>query len=325
MVSRNRKAIPAITGLALSAVGLFLILRGLDWGVLGDTMGQARLGWLLAAVVVEMLSLLANAVRWRWLYWPHHQPPVGKLFGVLTVAQLANTVLPGRLGLLVRAVMTGGDNGPSRATTITTLVVEKVLEGVTLLPLGVLLSLLLDLPDWVRISAAVSGCVLLALLLLLGSGLRWRDHLVDWIAKLSAGWPAGLMASLLEGLDALRSTRVAWRIWGWSLLYWGLVTAVNWLVIQATGLPLPALASLALLFVLQIGVRVPASPGNIGVYDFLGVVTLALFGLEKSAALGVTLLLHLVTYLPPSLVGVVYLWWANAWPPLSRQLNRDRV
>jgi uncharacterized protein (TIRG00374 family) len=316
----RRKTIQLLVGLLLSGIALVLVIQGLDWGVLSDTIRQVRLGWLVAAVAVEMLSLLVNAVRWRWLYWPHHRPSTGRLFWILNVAQLANTVLPGRLGLLVRTVMPGGESGTSRATTVTALAVEKLIEGLTLLPLGVLLSLSLDLPAWLRISAIYTGGMLLALLLLLGAGLRWRDRIEDRIARHWGGRPASLVGRLLDGLDALRSARAGGRIWVWSLVYWGLLAVINFLVIQAVGLSLPGLASLALLFVLQIGVRVPSSPGNVGVFDYLGVVTLALFGVERSTALAVTLLLHLVTYIPPSLVGAAYLWWANAWSELAGQL-----
>jgi uncharacterized protein (TIRG00374 family) len=299
--------------MALSAAGLVLVFRGLDWSALGAVLRQVRPGCLLAAVLVEILSILVNAVRWRWLFWPHYRPRVGKLFGTLTVAQLANTVLPGRLGLLLRVVLMGrGDNRVSRATTFTTLAVEKVLEGVTLLPLGVLLLLLLDLPEWLRTSAVAGGSLLLGFLVVLGVGLRWRVPFLDKVASFWGGRFSSVARALLDGLDSLRSTRVGGRLWLWSWIYWGLVALVNWLVIQATGLSVPPIAALVLLFVLQIGVRLPSSPGAIGVFDYLGVVSLAVFGVEKTPALGVTLLLHLVFYLPPSLLGVGRLLWMSA-------------
>ena len=312
MAARTRKGVQFALGMALSAAGLVLVFRGLDWSALGAVLRQVRPGWLLAAVLVEILSILANAVRWRWLFWPHYRPGVGELFGTLTIAQLANTVLPGRLGLLFRVVLMGGDNGASRATTFTTLAVEKVLEGVTLLPLGVLLFLLLDLPEWLRASAVVVGSLLLGLLVVLGVGLRWRVPFLARVASFWGGRFSSVTHALLDGLDSLRSTRVGWRLWLWSWIYWGLVAVVNWLVIQATGLSVPPIAALVLLFVLQIGVRLPSSPGAIGVFDYLGVISLAIFGVEKTPALGVTLLLHLVFYLPPSLLGVGRLLWMSA-------------
>jgi uncharacterized membrane protein YbhN (UPF0104 family) len=199
----------------------------------------------------------------------------------------------------------------SRATALTTLAVEKALEGVTLLILGVGIVLVLDVPDWLRASVIASGGIVLALLAVLGSGLRWRESLVAWSSRRTAGSLPGAVRALFDGLDSLRSVKAGWRLWGLSLVYWALVTVVNWLAIRAMNLSVPAIASLVLLVVLQMGVRIPSSPGSIGVFDYLGVVSLAIFGVEKEPALAVTLLLHLIFYLPPSLVGVGYLLWMS--------------
>jgi hypothetical protein len=94
---------------------------------------------------------------------------------------------------------------------------------------------------------------------------------------------------------------------GWSLLIWAMTAFLNQLILWCLGIDVPLVAPLLLLVVLQIGVRVPSSPGSIGVFHYLSVVTLGLFGVEKELALSYGMLLHLVTYLPPSLLGVVYL------------------
>jgi uncharacterized protein (TIRG00374 family) len=300
-----------ILGLLLSAAGLFLALRGIDWQALGPILRQVRWGWLLVAVAVEMLTLWISAVRWRWLFWPHYRPQTRRLFCILGVAQLANTVLPGHLGLPLRALLVGEGGKVNRATALTTLAVEKVLEGITLLPIGIVLFLVLDLPDWLRISAILSAGLLFGLVLSVGCGLRWKEALLGWLSTWTTGWLLRVTRALLDGLDSLRSLQVGRRLWGWSVVYWVAVTAVIGLVMRAVGLHIPPIALAALLFVLQIGVRLPSSPGSIGVFEYLGVSTLSLFGVDKTIALGAVLLLHVVFYLPPSLLGVGTLMWTS--------------
>ena len=300
-----------VAGVLMSAGGLYLVFIGIDWPALGAALGRVRLGWLLAAIVVEMVTLWVNAIRWRWIFWPHPQPAVGRLFGILGVAQLANTVLPGRLGLPLRAVLAGEGPSTSRATALTTLAVEKLLEGATLLPIGLVLLFVIDLPDWLRAATALSGGLVLALLLIVTSGLRWREPLLALAARWLPAWLSGVAVALFDGLDSLRSAKAGWRLWGWSFVYWLAVAAVNALVIEAVGIDVPLLASLVLLFVLQVGVRLPSTPANLGIFEYLGTVSLGLFGIEKTPALGTMLLLHLVFYLPPSLLGVGYLLWTS--------------
>jgi len=309
--SRAWKGMRLFLGLSLSAASLFLALQGVDWQALGPILGQVHWGWLLAAVAVEMLTLWIAAVRWRWLFWPHYWPQTGRLFAILGVAQLANTVLPGRLGLPLRALLAGEGGKVSRATALTTLAVEKVLEGITLLPIGIVLFLALDLPAWLRISAILSAGLLFGLVLSVGCGLYWKEALLGWLSTRTAGWPLRVARALLDGLDSLRSLQAGWRLWGWSVVYWVAVAAVIGLVVRAVGLRIPPVALIVLLFVLQIGVRLPSSPGSIGVFEYLGVSTLSLFGVDKTLALGAVLVLHVVFYLPPSLLGVGTLVWMS--------------
>ena len=94
---------------------------------------------------------------------------------------------------------------------------------------------------------------------------------------------------------------------GWSILIWSMTALLNQLLLWSLGIETPLVAPLLLLVVLQIGVRLPSSPGSIGVFHYLSVLTLTLFGVERDLAFSYGVLLHLVTYLPPSLLGLVYL------------------
>ena len=316
-------------GLLLSALGLWLALRQVDWAALGATLADVKPGLLLAAVVAEMASLWASAIRWRKLLWPHQRPTVGQLFGILGVAQLANMVLPARLGLAARAVLAGREPGVGYAGALTSLVMEKVLEGITLLPLGLALIWMFELPDWLRssvlASAVLLGLLLLAVLVAVLAGHLGRGALLGWLEHPWLAFLRRPVREVLDGLDALRHARSSWQLLGWSLVCWCSVAVVNVLALESIGVSASWPAALLLLLVLQIGTRLPSSPANLGVFDYLGVVTLAVLGVARPLALGVTLLLHAVYYLPPSLLGVGYLLWRGiGLGELSRQAAERR-
>jgi hypothetical protein len=56
------------------------------------------------------------------------------------------------------------------------------------------------------------------------------------------------------------------------------------------------------------GVAVPSLPGRVGVFEGLCIVTLALYGVEREAAFAVGLVLHMVVFVPPILLGLYYAW-----------------
>ncbi|MFN2167572.1 MAG: lysylphosphatidylglycerol synthase domain-containing protein, partial [Anaerolineae bacterium] len=119
-----------------------------------------------------------------------------------------------------------------------------------------------------------------------------------------------LLRAALAGLDALevwREGRAVLTLAGWSVLIWAMTVLLNQLLLWSLNIDVPLTAPLLLLVVLQAGVRVPSSPGSIGVFHYLSVLTLTLFGVDKDLAITYGVLSHLVTYVPPSLFGLVYL------------------
>jgi uncharacterized membrane protein YbhN (UPF0104 family) len=59
---------------------------------------------------------------------------------------------------------------------------------------------------------------------------------------------------------------------------------------------------------LQIGSAVPSSPGRIGVFQYLVILTLSFLVVDKNVALGYSVLLYLVIYVPNALIGIFCLW-----------------
>jgi glycosyltransferase 2 family protein len=97
----------------------------------------------------------------------------------------------------------------------------------------------------------------------------------------------------------------------------------NWLVWKAMGQAWPLPAALLLLVVLQAGVAVPSSPGRIGVFQYLTILTLSLFAVAKAVALSYSVLLHLTTYAPMLGLGAYYLWREKTtWQKLEEAARR---
>ena len=308
-VTRTRRTARILLGTLISLCCLVLVLRGVHWSAVGSAIGNMDLLLLAAAIAVEFLTFWAIAARWQKLFAPHGCPAQSRLFGILTIAQLVNGVLPAKLGPLVRAYLAGKGESDGAAFALTTIVGEKLLEGISLLAIGMGLLPFVPLAEWLRpVTWASAAALLVALGLVLWAALR-RDIAERWMETLVGRWPRllGAARSALAALDVWRDWRAVLVLAGWSLLIWVMTAFLNQLLLWCLGIDVPLAAPLLLLVVLQIGVRVPSSPGNIGVFHYLSVITLGLFGVERELALSYGVLLHLVTYLPPSLVGVVYL------------------
>jgi len=298
-----------LLGFLVSLCCLVLVLRGVQWDAVGTILGNMRPAPLAAAIAVELLTFWAIAARWQRLFTPHAPPSRARLFEILTIAQLVNGVLPAKLGPLVRAYLAGTGESRGVAFALTTIVGEKLVEGASLLAIGAALLPFVPLADWLRPASWV-GAALLLLALALVIWIAFQQETAGrWLKRWLGRWPRllGAARSALEALSVWRDRRAILALAGWSAGIWGMTVLLNQLLLWSLGIDVPLTAPLLLLVVLQVGVRVPSSPGSIGVFHYLSVLTLSLFGIEKDLALSYGVLLHLVTYLPPSLLGIAYL------------------
>ena len=307
-----RPAVRVAFGLLFSAGCLFLALRSVQLDTLTSALGRARPLPLLLAVAVEILTFLAIAARWQRLFIPHPAPSLGRLFKILNIAQLANAVLPGKAGPLVRAYLAGQGTAGGVAFSLTTIVGEKVVEGMSLLLIGLSILPFLQpsplsgqLPWTAWLSAAL---FLLALGVMAFLAVR-RQAVISRLERLLGRWPKvlGLARSALSALDVWRRGRVVLSLWIWSIAIWAITVLLNQLILWSLEIQVPAMASVVILVVSQLGLRLPSSPGSVGVLHYLSVLALSLFGVDRSVALGYGIILHLVIYLPASLLGLLFL------------------
>lgn len=317
-------------GVIFSLGFLVLALRNVDLTETVNALRRVNVLFLGAAVASFVFSAAAKAIRWRLLLAAHKAPSFGRAFSVLSVGLMVNAFLPARLGDFARAYLMGEAETDSKVYVLGTVAVEKVADLLfLLLSLMVLLSQM-ALPEWLAGSARGTALVL-TILVPCFVLLAWqRDFILRMVERTSrfvpSAWREWLVRQAhfgLASLEAVRRLRLLIGLLGWSLIVWILSALTNTLVFLAMELTMPVLASLLLLVVLQVGTAVPSSPGRIGVFQYLAILTLSIFTVDKNVALGYSVVLYLVIYVPIALLGVWGLWHEKiTWGKLTEAVVR---
>lgn len=305
----------------VSAGFLTLAFRKVDWGGVWQVIQHAD-GWLLlAALATVLVTTLIRAERWRELCLPNRRPlRLSKFAAIFLIGQMINALTPARLGELARAYLIGEVERVGKAHAFWATVVEKVLDSLVLLIVLTGVSLWVPLPDWLRSAGRTLSLGVGGVFALVALAIARRAWAARQLARLEAALPWARHLRLPRLLAAVADTaQIARRpaLWGgvlaWSIAAFLLGATTNWLTGLALGLRLPYAASLLLLAVLQITavVPIPTSPGRVGLFHYLCIVTLAIYGVERDAALGFGLVLHLLTYLPMAVGGPICLWLEN--------------
>jgi uncharacterized protein (TIRG00374 family) len=273
-----------------SAVLLYLSLRGIDWHAVSDTIGRSdyRLLAICAAIATGTLMLRA----WRWCVLLRAAGPVslGDAFWATAAGVFGNTFLPARAGEVVRAYMISG-RGLPMPFVLATALAERVVDAVILAVIAsCVLFLLPDPPGWLRATAkpfailGLVGAITIVIVPFLGPRARWLIELLPF--------PPALKPRLSDGLEqGLRGMRVfhdPGRITGFialALAIWGADAAGTVIGGAALGISISPAAALLLIAGLSLGSALPATPGYVGVYQFVAVTVLSPFGLRREEAI----------------------------------------
>lgn len=309
-------------GLAISAVCLYFAFQGIDFGKLMAALIGMNYAWLVLAVCLWCVSYTGRVFRWRLLFFPQKMR-LGKIFSALSVGYFLSNILPARLGDIVRAYMIGDIEGVSKAFALSTVVVERISDGLTVVLLLAVTALFVpNIPDQARegaIAVAATGVVGIAFLLLLSfqkeRGLALLHRLSAPFSFLQRPGLWNALESLIDGFAVLRSPRPVIGVVFCALYAWCLGGAVYWVIMHAVGLKdatgasMPLAAAFLVMTVTSLVVVVPSSPGYIGVFHYVAVLTLtSVYNVDKSTALTYAVVVHALSYLMLTLLGLFSIW-----------------
>ncbi len=302
-----------VAGTIISVIALALAIRGVRWDDVWEAIRGARWPLVVLALLTVLLTTLAKAERWRWLLYPEHRRLRRRdLLAALLVGQMLNTLVPARAGDLARAYHLGEQGQVSKATVLGSVIAEKSMDMVMLALCALITVPWLYLVPWIEESTLVlSATALLALLTVVT--LAWfGERLLGRLYPLLNRLPLGERLSRLgrsgvNGLQAFRSGRASLAAWMWSGLTYLLAASTNYVLFAAMNIQVPAYVGLLLMVVLYVGAAPPSLPGKIGVFHGITVLTLGAFGIASSLALAYGALLHLLIYVPPTVLGLLVL------------------
>jgi uncharacterized membrane protein YbhN (UPF0104 family) len=292
------KAFRIILATILGGGLLYMAMRGVDFGETWEVLRTMEGGYLVLALVLVLISPVVRALRWRALF-DEEVPNLVPLIGAIVTGQTLNFTIPFRSGEVARILMVGG----RKLQTAGTIAVEKALDAACFAGLCVMLPLIWAVPEWLegpRLSVlGMAGVYLVAVV-----GLSIIPRISPKMFRITQVPPLKKMPILL----------------GSSLYLWAGSILTNYFVLCALQIQATFLAAIVLAVILQVGVAVPSSPGKIGVFQYLAVLGLTLFGVAKSSALAFGLILHLLVFVPAAIMALIF--WVKS-NDTATQSNRS--
>jgi len=306
-------------GIIISLGFMFLAFRKVDFVQMWSAFKSADYWWFIPALIILFASHFMRTIRWRYLLLPVKKVETGVLFSSLMIGYMANIFLPAHLGEFLRAFMVGKKRQVPASAVFGTIVIERIIDVFTLLALMALTMVVFpSFPDWVRKSGYISFAAIGGLLILLVMMKKYREQslkITEWVSnplpKKLRTKIIGLLHSFLDGIVPLENWKHYSIVVILSILIWACYGAIFLISIHAFNFDhlyaLPWTASLVLLVITTISILVPSSPGYVGTYHYLCVLSLGLFHVPKSPALSFAFVVHGISFLPILLLGLILL------------------
>lgn len=328
---KERRSLALILGLVSSAVFVALAARHLELAKVRSALASAALWpWVPLASVVYLSGHWVRGMRTRLLVSRDARLTVPSATNVVVLGYAVNNVLPARLGELARAGMLSRLTGLPFMQSASVTLLERILDGLSLLFLLVLGSSMSAAVPWrdqiLRVGATVFGLASVFVALAIAK----PAFLVSITGTLTRpfgnrlhGVAVRVAEQLCAGVAYLRNARALLATVGLSLTVWSIEAAMFLTVLPAFGLPADPRLAIAATAVTNLGNIAPSTPGYVGPFHFFCMSSLVAAGVNESVAFSYAVVVHLSFYVPITLwgVGIAFAYGVS----FSEVVSRARV
>jgi hypothetical protein len=288
-----------LLGLIVAGVLLGLVFIRTDFSDTLDALGDARFIYLPPAMLLFALSVWFQALRWRYLLRPLTSVPARRLYPVVFVGHLGNSLIPLRAGEVLRALVVSRREGVSRMAALGTLVVERALDGLTLTAMLLVFVAVVD-PEGGLWQLALAGALLFGLataglVLIAFNQERCLSIAVTVINRGPTRWRARLrrwFRSFLTGTTALRTPTGMLGVLLSTVGFWLSIAVVYTIVGEAFAINEGFDTYLLVTAAANLSVSIPSSQGGLGPFEFFVRQTLVYSDVAAPVATAYALVLH---------------------------------
>lgn len=304
-----------LAGLAISAFFLYIAFRDLDPASVLEHIQEANLPLIIFAGLWYFTGVAMISKRWRYLLRAVKPIPTVRLIPLTFIGYMGNNVYPLRAGEILRLILLQRREGVPFARGAVVTLVERIFDGLVLLTFVVVsLALLENTDEQLRAVATTTAPIFLVGLVIffaIAANQTLMRRLISRVAAILPGRIANIVSHLgdevLVGMSGLRSPADLVGTIITSYLTWALKGSAFWLVALAFSIPMDFTTALLAVGIVNLVGLVPASPGQLGLFETFTILVLTSTGVERELSQAYALVVHLVVWLPVTVVGFYFL------------------
>jgi len=283
--------------------------------------------WVLLGTFFNMISVLLRALRWKIMLSPVAKCPLRKVIEATFIGYALSTLFPARIGEVVRPLFLAGEVGFSRVASLSSALLERVLDVVVLIVMVFIALHYLGpgcsspLVERLRIGSVWGGIIIVSFLVFIFflTFIRIREGILKIV-------PSGVSRTFFENLF----TSFSFLKPGFSFATIILLGIAIWLFValnafcffMAFDMDLDFPASLMVISLMGAGFLVPSPGGVGGVHKAVQIGLLEFYRIEINLASAYALILHAVSMIPLTIIGLIVIIAGGISPAKLLSLNK---
>lgn len=318
-----RPRVRTVLILLLTVALLAYFLRDADMSEVWAETRRADPLALLLALAATGLTYLLRAFRWQYLLAPIGATRFSTAFRTTVIGFAASALLPARAGEVIRPYLLAKHERLSATSAFATIILERLLDLVAVLMLfaGFVLfgaaGVAANDPSHlarVKVGGAVAGggALLASILFFALAGHperlgRLTMSIERVLPRALARAAARFVEMFAQGLAVMRQPSRLLTALLLSFPLWISIAAGIWLASRAFHITFPFSASFLVMTLLVVGVAVP-TPGAIGGFHTAFQFSVeTFFGAAHDRAVGAAIVLHAISFLPVTILGLGFM------------------
>ena len=298
----NKKNISIILGWIITILILVYIVSKLDFSQFINHLKKVSYFDLFILTIIYLIGFIVRGIRTKiMLPSLNFKQALGGIF----LGYAANNVLPARLGEVLRAQVIGKHSNISRSTTLSNILVERILDGVAIVVLLFWGSFALTLPDWANklklVGLIIFSVAILGLVLVNFLNQKYKFKFPD-------NFIGNFIKNFLEGFRlSLKTPLTFFIVLFISVLIWGIESLMFYYGLVIFDLPKSLHLACFVLGTVNLAALIPSSPGAVGLFEGTAIKTLEIFGVSMPLALAYSSVIHACQLIPVIFIGLGFM------------------
>lgn len=320
-----------ILGIVISVVLVWLSVRGIKLQDVLNDLEEIKLSYVFLFVLIMFSMQYLRSYRWGVILQPLEKIDQLSLFSVTCVGFLAIAAIPARIGELARPYLISRRSSITMSAALGTVIVERILDMLTVLAMAIIVLFFVDLPSWIVKSSIIFSLIALGvfgfiifLIMRREAALKFINIILNRLPGKFANKIDELIHHFIDGLEIITNVRLFLYLLIISIVIWLMDVLAIYVLLQAFDFDLPVIAAFVAMIIVIIGIAIPTAPGFIGNWHYACVLSLGLFGLPRADALSFAVVNHFLSMALVLVFGIGFLPFNKfSISEMKKQMNNN--